>query len=86
MEIVYGGESGRFAERGGELLMRRIILWIAARCFSRCGSHFGTVLRDDYFYNHLDEVNMFFGMVSPFEANPKSVFRSHANRLKRAGL
>lgn len=51
-----------------------------------CSSHFGDVLRDNYKMNHLDEVNMLFGLVSIFESNPKTVFRSHANRLKKAGL
>jgi triacylglycerol lipase len=52
----------------------------------QCSSHFGTVLRDNYFYNHLDEVNQVLGLVSPFEANPVSVFRAQANRLKNADL
>ncbi|HME68964.1 MAG TPA: triacylglycerol lipase [Myxococcota bacterium] len=51
-----------------------------------CSSHFGTVLRDNYLYNHLDEVNQILGLVSPFEANPVSVFRAQANRLKNGGL
>lgn len=52
----------------------------------RCSSHFGTVLRDNYNMNHLDEVNQALGLVSLFETNPKTVFRQHANRLKLAGL
>jgi len=52
----------------------------------RCSSHLGTVLRDDYFYNHLDEVNQVIGLVSIFESNPTTVFRAHANRLKNLGL
>jgi triacylglycerol lipase len=52
----------------------------------RCSSHLGDVIRDDYFMNHLDEVNQILGLVSLFESNPKTVFRSHANRLKNAGL
>jgi len=52
----------------------------------RCSSHFGKVLRDNYTMNHLDEVNQLFGFVSIFETNPVSVFRSHANRLRNAGL
>jgi len=51
-----------------------------------CGSHFGDVLRDNYKMNHLDEVNQMLGLVALFETNPKSVFRTHANRLKNAGL
>ncbi|MEM1182429.1 MAG: triacylglycerol lipase [Acidobacteriota bacterium] len=52
----------------------------------RCSSHLGDVIRDNYRMNHLDEVNQVFGLVYWFEANPKSVFRAHANRLKNAGL
>ncbi len=52
----------------------------------RCSSHLGKVIRDNYYMNHLDEVNQTFGLVSLFETNPKSVFRQHANRLKLAGL
>ena len=52
----------------------------------RCSAHLGQVIRDDYLYNHLDEVNQITALVSPFEANPLVVFRNHANRLKNAGL
>jgi triacylglycerol lipase len=52
----------------------------------RCSAHLGQVLRDDYFMNHLDEVNQITALVSLFETNPVSVFRTHANRLKTAGL
>lgn len=52
----------------------------------RCSSHLGDVIRDDYFLNHLDEVNQILGLTSWFEANPKSIFRAHANRLKNLGL
>jgi triacylglycerol lipase len=51
----------------------------------RCSAHFGTVLRDDYRMNHIDEVNQVAGLVSIFESNPTTVFRAHANRLKNAG-
>jgi triacylglycerol lipase len=52
----------------------------------RCSSRFGQVIRDNYFMNHLDEVNQVIGLVSIFESNPTTVFRAHANRLKNAGL
>lgn len=52
----------------------------------RCSARFGQVIRDNYFHNHLDEVNQVLGLVSIFESNPTSVFRAHANRLKNAGL
>ena len=52
----------------------------------RCSSHLGSVIRDNYFQNHLDEVNQVLGLVSIFESNPTTLFRAHANRLKNAGL
>ena len=51
-----------------------------------CSSRFGTVIRDNYRMNHLDEVNHLFGLVSLLETNPVAVFRQHANRLKNANL
>jgi triacylglycerol lipase len=52
----------------------------------RCSSHLGDVIRDNYFQNHLDEVNQILGLVSIFESNPVTLFKSHANRLKNLGL
>lgn len=52
----------------------------------RCSSHFGQVIRDNYFMNHLDEVNQTLGLRSLFETSPKTVYRQQANRLKNAGL
>ncbi len=52
----------------------------------RCSSHLGDVIRDNYRMNHLDSVNQVIGLTYLFETNPKTVFRTHANRLKRAGL
>jgi triacylglycerol lipase len=51
-----------------------------------CSSHLGVVIRDNFNMNHLDEVNQVAGLVSIFETNPVTVFRTHANRLKNAGL
>ncbi|MFT5717951.1 MAG: triacylglycerol lipase [Oleiphilaceae bacterium] len=51
-----------------------------------CANHFGSILRDDYNMNHLDINNHVLGLVSLFETNPKTVFKNHANRLKKAGL
>jgi triacylglycerol lipase len=51
-----------------------------------CSSHLGTVIRDDYQMNHLDEVNQVLGLTALFSTNPVTVFRTHANRLKNAGL
>lgn len=53
---------------------------------SQCSSHLGVVLRDNYSMNHLDEVNLMFGLRDIFSTDPKSVYREHANRLKLAGM
>ena len=52
----------------------------------RCSSRLGDVIRDNYFHNHLDEVNQVLGLTSWFESSPTSVFRAHANRLKNKSL
>lgn len=52
----------------------------------RCSSHLGRVLRDDYPWNHGDEVNQVLGFRGLFTSNPVSVYRAHANRLKNEGL
>ncbi|WP_211251678.1 lipase family alpha/beta hydrolase [Andreprevotia chitinilytica] len=53
---------------------------------SSCASHLGIVIRDNYRMNHLDEVNQFLGLTDPFEVNPVTMYRQHANRLQQAGL
>jgi triacylglycerol lipase len=45
-----------------------------------CSSRFGESL-GEYTMNHLDEVNQMVGLVSPLETNPKTVFRTHAQRI-----
>lgn len=52
----------------------------------KCSNHFGDVIRDSYRMNHLDLVNMTFGLVHLFETRPTTLYRKHANRLKNAGL
>ena len=52
----------------------------------KCSSHLGTVIRDNYGMNHLDEVNQTAGIVNWFEVDPKSLYRNQANRLKNLGL
>jgi triacylglycerol lipase len=51
-----------------------------------CSNHFGRILRDDYIMNHIDINNHILGIVSLFNTNPKTVFKNHANRLKKMGL
>lgn len=53
---------------------------------SSCSSHLGRVIRDDYAMNHLDEINQTVGLVNLFEANPVTLYRQQANRLKGLGL
>jgi triacylglycerol lipase len=52
----------------------------------RCSNHLGVVLRDDYGWNHLDEVNQVLALRGLFASDPVSVLRAQANRLKSAGL
>jgi triacylglycerol lipase len=52
----------------------------------RCSNHWGKVLRDDYNWNHIDEINHVFGLRSIFSSDPTAVYRAHANRLKNLGL
>ncbi|MEB3767226.1 triacylglycerol lipase [Acinetobacter sp. MD2] len=52
----------------------------------RCSTHFGKVIRDNYNYSHLDEINQILGMRSIFSPDPVALYRQHANRLKLQGL
>lgn len=52
----------------------------------RCSSHWGMVLRDDYEWNHLDQVNQALGLRAPLSPDPLAVYRLHANRLRKLGL
>ena len=51
-----------------------------------CSQRLGKVVRSNYWNNHLDAINGFFGIVNLFETNPKTIYRAHANRLQTAGL
>jgi triacylglycerol lipase len=53
---------------------------------SQCSSRWGTVLRDDYPWNHGDEVNQVFGLRGLFAPDPVGFYRTQANRLKNLGL
>ena len=53
---------------------------------SRCSAKFGKTIRDNYNWNHLDEVNQFLGLKNIFAPDPVDVYRQHANRLKLQGL
>lgn len=51
-----------------------------------CSARFGKNIRDNYRWNHLDEVNQLFGIRGLFSQDPVQVYREHANRLKQQGL
>lgn len=51
-----------------------------------CSSHLGQVIKDDYYMNHMDEVNQTFGLTSWFETDPVTLYRQHVTRLKAASL
>ena len=53
---------------------------------SRCSAKFGKTIRDDYRWNHLDEVNQVLGLRAIFAPDPVQVYREQANRLKLQGL
>ncbi len=53
---------------------------------SQCSSRWGTVLRDDYPWNHGDEVNQVFGLRGLFAPDPVGFYRAQANRLRNLGL
>jgi triacylglycerol lipase len=70
------------------LVATSVFFWFSPNdgLVGRCASHLGVVLKDDYGWNHLDEVNQIFGLRGLFSADPASVLRAQANRLKSAGL
>ncbi len=51
-----------------------------------CASHFGKVLRNDYPWNHIDEMNHIFGMIGKGAPDPLTFYRTQANRLKLKGV
>ena len=52
----------------------------------KCSTRFGKTIRDDYAWNHIDEINQFFGLRALLSQDPVQVYREHANRLKLQGL
>ncbi|MBI2733126.1 MAG: lipase, partial [Aquabacterium sp.] len=52
----------------------------------RCATHWGKVIKDNYAWNHVDEINHVLGLVGPFAPSPVAFFIQHANRLKLRGL
>ena len=53
---------------------------------SRCSSHLGHVIKDDYEMNHLDEINQFIGLHNFREVDPIELYRQHVKRLQELGF
>ena len=53
---------------------------------SMCIAKFGKTIRDNYPWNHLDEINLMFGIKGAFVPDPVNAYRQHANRLELQGL
>ena len=52
---------------------------------SRCSSHLGKVIKDDYPMHHAHQINQAFG-IKPATVDPLKLYLEHANRLKMAGF
>jgi triacylglycerol lipase len=52
----------------------------------RCSSHWGRVIKDNYAWNHLDEINQVLGLIGPLAQSPVAFYIVHASRLKQVGL
>lgn len=74
LDVLFGTTSLAFAGKASDGLV------------GQCSSHFGQVLRDNYSWNHGDEINHLLSLRGLFTTDPKSVYRDQANRLKTAGL
>ena len=51
-----------------------------------CATHWGKVLRTDYPWNHMDEINQVLGLIGKGAPDPVLFYRQHVNRLKLNGL
>lgn len=51
-----------------------------------CSAKWGQVLRDDYAWNHFDEINQVFGTLGKGAPSPVAFYRQQAARLKAKGL
>jgi triacylglycerol lipase len=53
---------------------------------SQCASHWGKVIKDNYPWNHLDEINQVVNTIGKGAPDPVAFYVQHANRLKWAAL
>lgn len=75
------------SEARGEQLLKQMQQWAARDgAIPVCAAHFGKVLRDDYPWNHIDEMNHVFGLIGKGAPYPVAFYRTQANRLKLKGL
>jgi len=51
-----------------------------------CSTHWGKVLRDNYPWNHLDEINQVLGLIGKGAPDPVAFYVQQATRLKLKGL
>ena len=51
-----------------------------------CAARLGKVIRADYPWNHIDEMNHIFGLLGKGAPDPVAFYRTQANRLKLKGL
>jgi triacylglycerol lipase len=73
-DVLIGGASVSFLGAASDGLV------------GRCASHLGTVLKDNYRWNHFDEVNQVGGLRGLLSEDPVAFYRTQVNRLKTAGL
>jgi triacylglycerol lipase len=53
---------------------------------SQCSSHWGKVIKDNYHWNHLDEVNQVLGTIGKGDPDPVAFYKQQASRLKALAL
>ncbi|OGA84850.1 MAG: hypothetical protein A2711_03990 [Burkholderiales bacterium RIFCSPHIGHO2_01_FULL_63_240] len=51
-----------------------------------CAARLGKVIRADYPWNHIDEMNHIFGLIGKGAPSPAQFYLTHATRLKLAGV
>jgi triacylglycerol lipase len=73
-DLILAGTAGYFGSEENDGLV------------SRCSSRWGKVLKDNYAWNHLDEVNQVLGIIGKNAPSPVAFYQQQANRLKLAGL
>ena len=53
---------------------------------SQCSSHWGKVIKDNYHWNHLDEINQVLGTIGKSDPDPVAFYKQQASRLKGLSL